>query len=89
MGRLDVGHPVADSFVNGVLKGARPRPYGTHFGAQQLHSEDVQRLAADIFFAHVDDALQSQHCAHSGGSDAVLAGARFGHYAWLTHSLHQ
>ncbi len=58
----------------------------SHFGAQQLHAEDVGRLAADVFFAHVDDAVESEMGAGGGGRDAMLAGAGFGDHALLAHA---
>ena len=55
---LDARHPVAHGFVDGVAErapAARDRP---HFGPQQLHAEDVELLPADVFLAHVDDAVR-------------------------------
>ena len=42
-------------------------------------------LAADVFFAHVDDAVEAEMGTGGGGGDAVLAGAGFGDHAALAH----
>ena len=88
-GRLDVGHPVAQRLVHGVLEGAGPAGYRSHLGAQQLHAEDVGRLALDVRLAHVDDAGQVEHGADRGRGDAVLAGAGLGDDPGLAHALGQ
>ena len=83
--RLDARHPVAHRFVDGVAERARAAGDGAHFGAEQLHAEDVRRLAANVFFAHVDDAVEAEVGTGGGGRDAVLAGAGFGDHALLAH----
>ncbi len=52
----------------------------------RLHAEDVELLAAHVFGAHVDDALESEESADGGGGDAVLAGSGFGDDAVLAHA---
>ena len=66
-----------------VREPLRDRP---HFGAEQLHAEDVQLLAADVFLAHVDDAFEAEVGTGGGGGDAVLAGAGLGDHALLAHA---
>ena len=83
--RFDARHPVAHGFVDGVAERARAAGDRPHFGAQQLHAEHVRRLAADVFFAHVDDAIEAEVGTGGGGGDAVLAGAGFGDHALLAH----
>ena len=87
VGGLDVGDPVADGLVDGVLQGAGARLHADDLGLQQAHTVDVEGLAAYVFLAHVDDALQPQHGAGGGGSDAVLSGAGLGYDAPLAHVL--
>ena len=57
-----------------------------HFRAQQAHPEDVEALAAHVFFAHVDDAIEAEQRADGGGGDAVLSRAGFGDDALLAHA---
>ena len=75
---FDTAHPVAHGFVDGVAESARAAGDGADLGAEELHAEDVRRLAADVFFAHVDDAVEAEMGTGGGGGDAVLAGASFG-----------
>ena len=82
----DVGDPVAHGFVDGVFEGARAGVDAADFGAEQTHAEDVELLAAHVFGAHVDDALESEESADGGGGDAVLAGSGFGDDAVLAHA---
>ena len=89
VGGLDVGDPVADGLVDGVFQGAGARLDADDLGFQQTHTVDVEGLAADVFLAHVDDALQPQHGAGGGGGDAVLPGAGLGDDAPLAHVLCQ
>src|SRR5207247_2263432 len=86
VGALDVGDPVADGLVDGVLEGAGAGANGADFGAEELHAEDVGRLALDVDLAHVDDALEAEHGADGGGGDAVLAGAGLGDDAALANA---
>ena len=56
-----------------------------HFGAEQTHPEDVQRLPAHVLGAHVDVALEAEQRAGRRRRDAVLPGAGFGDDAPLAH----
>ena len=85
-GVLDVGHPVAQRLVHGVLQVPRAAFHRHHLGAQQFHAEDVGRLALDVGLAHVDDAGQVEQRADRGRGDAVLAGAGLGDDAGLAHA---
>ena len=78
VGVLDVGHPVAQRLVHGVLQGGRAAGHRPHLGAQQLHARDVGRLPLHVHRAHVDHAGQAVAGADRGGGDAVLAGAGLG-----------
>ena len=83
--RVDARHPVAHRFVDRVAQRPRAAGDGPHFGAQQLHAEHVRRLAADVFLAHVDDAVEAEVGTGGGGGHAVLAGAGLGDHALLAH----
>ena len=56
-----------------------------HFGAQELHTKDVERLALDIFLAHEDLTLHAEARRHRGGGHAMLSGAGLGDDAPLAH----
>ncbi len=77
-GVVDVGDPVAQRLVHGVLEGARAGLHGHDLGAQQVHAEHVGLLPLDVDRAHVDDAVEAEAGADRGGGDAVLAGAGLG-----------
>ena len=79
--------PVAERLVHGVLERARAALHGGHGGAQELHAHDVELLAAHVFAAHVDGALEVEQRAGGGGGHAVLAGAGLGDDAGLAHAL--
>src|SRR3546814_8493082 len=52
-GVLDVGDPVAQGVVHGVLEGPGAAGHRLHLGAEQLHAEHVGGLALDVGGAHV------------------------------------
>ena len=89
MGRLHIGDPVADGFVDGVFQSARAGVDGDDLGAQQPHPVHIEGLAHRVLGAHIDDALQAQHRAHGSRGHAVLPGAGFGNNAPLAHPLRQ
>ena len=86
VGGAHVGRPVAQSLVHCVFERATPRSDRMDGCAQQLHSEYVQCLAARVFLAHVDLALESVARARGRGCNAVLTGAGFGDDASLAHA---
>ena len=63
-----------------------PLETGRTSAPEQLHAEHVRRLAADVFFAHVDDAIEAEVGTGGGRRDAMLAGAGFGDHALLAHA---
>ena len=85
-GVLDVGHPVAERLVHGVLEGLRAGLHRHHLGAEHLHAEDVRLLPLDVDGAHVDDAVEAEARAQRRGRDAVLAGAGLGDDPLLAHA---
>ena len=89
VGRADVGDPVAQRLVHRVLERRGAVLDGVDLGAEQLHPQDVQRLALDVDRAHVDLARQAEERAGGGGGDAVLAGAGLGDDARLAHPARQ
>ena len=84
-GVFDVGDPVAQRLVHGVLEGARAGFDRLDLGPQQLHAEDVGLLPLDVGFTHVDRAGQIEQRADGRGGDAVLAGPGFRDDAALAH----
>ena len=85
VGVRDVGHPVADRLVDGVLQGACAAVDRAHLRTEQLHAEDVRLLAGDVDAAHVDDARQPQERGRGGRCDAVLPRAGLGDDPPLAH----
>ena len=86
VGVVDIGDPVAQRLVHGVLQGAGAAGDRHDLGAEQLHSEHVGRLALDIGRAHVDDAVEAEQGANRRRGDAVLPGAGLGDDALLAHA---
>ncbi len=84
---LDVGDPVAQGFVDGVLQDLSPRVTSTTSAPSIRMRADVEGLTAGVDLAHVDAALEAEHGAHGGGGHAVLAGAGLGDHAGLAHAL--
>ncbi|GAA3067995.1 hypothetical protein GCM10020000_60450 [Streptomyces olivoverticillatus] len=87
MGAVDVGDPVAERLVDGVLEGAAAGLHGDDLGAEHPHAGDVERLALGVDLAHVDGAFEAEEGAGGGGGDAVLARAGLGDDAGLAHAL--
>ncbi len=53
--------------------------------AEHAHARDVERLARHVFRAHVDHAFEAEVRGDGGGSDSVLACARFRDDARFAH----
>src|SRR5499427_1167287 len=82
----DVGDPVPQRLVHGVLERLRPRFHRAHLGAQRLHAQHVRLLPLDVDHAHIDDAFEAELRAHGCGRNPVHAGAGFGDDARLAHA---
>ena len=78
-------HPVAHGLVDRVAERAGARGHRPNLGPEHPHVEDVEPLAADVFLAHVDDAIESEAGAGRGRGDAVLPGPRLGDHPLLAH----
>jgi hypothetical protein len=85
--RLDVGDPVADGFVDGVLECTAAGLDGDYLGSEQVHAQDVHVLAFDVLAAHVHVAFEAEQGGGGGGGDAVLAGPGLGDNPRLAHAL--
>jgi hypothetical protein len=79
--RLDVRDPVANRFARRLFERPGAEVDGMDVGAEQVHALDVGPLAPHVLFAHVDDALEAEACAHGCRCDAVLSSAGFRHDA--------
>ncbi len=53
--------------------------------AKHAHARDVERLPRHVYRAHVHDAFKTEVRGDSGGSDSMLARARFRDDARLAH----
>src|SRR6185295_4472839 len=85
----DVGDPIAHRLVDGVLERLRSGVDASDRRAEQLHPEDVQRLALHVFGAHVDVTAQPEKRAHCRRRNAVLACPGLSDDAPLAHSLRE
>src|SRR6185312_888068 len=70
--------PIADGLIGCILERLAAAGGGYHLRSQHLHPGHVRRLAFDIFFSHIDDALHAFQRTHSGSGYAVLSRTRFG-----------
>ena len=87
VGVADVGHPVAQGVVDGVLEGGAAGGHGDDLGAEHPHAGDVEGLSLGVDLAHVDDAVETHQGRGRGGGDPVLARAGLGDDAGLAHPL--
>ncbi|MNU73244.1 hypothetical protein D3C71_627230 [compost metagenome] len=87
IGILDIGNPVTQGLVHGVLERAMTCCHRLHLGAQKLHAEDVRGLTGYVGRAHINDTGKTETCCHRCGGNAVLAGAGFRDDAGLAHAL--
>ena len=85
----DVGDPIAHRLVDGVLERLRSGVDASDRRPEQLHPEDVQRLALHVFGAHVDVTAQPEQRANRRRRNAVLAGAGLRDDPPLAHSLRE
>ena len=83
---VHIRDPVAQPFVHRVFQCAAPAGHGDDFRAEQLHAEDIGRLAPHVLCAHVDHAGQAEACANRCGGDPVLARPGFRDDARLAHA---
>ena len=88
-GVIDIGDPVAQRLVHGVLEGLGAGLHRPHLGAEQLHAKHVRLLPRDVDCAHVDHAFEAEAGAQRRGGDAVLAGAGLRDHPRLAHALRQ
>jgi hypothetical protein len=82
---LDVGDPVPERFVDGVLEGAGAGGNRNHLSTEHLHPCHIERLPADVGLAHVDGAFQAEQRACRRGSHPVPAGTGLRDDARLAH----
>ena len=86
---FDVGNPVSQSLIDGVLENAVSQSDFHHLGTEHAHASDIKRLTTRIDLAHVDAAFQAEHGTHRSGGHTMLSRAGFSNDAGLTHALDQ
>ena len=86
MGGGDVGDPVAEGFVGGVLEGAGAAPTGITVAPSSSIRYTLSRLAAHVLRPHVHHAFEPEAGANGGGRHPVLAGPGLGDDPPLSHS---
>ena len=89
MGVFDIGDPAAEGRVDRVFEDAGTVGDWLDLGSQQFHPEDIEALAFDIFFSHVNGAVHVKEGSSSGCGHSVLAGSRFRYDFFLAHPLGQ
>ncbi len=89
VGVFDVGDPVAQRLVDGVLEGRRAGPDRDDLGTEQLHPGDVEGLPLGVHLAHVDDAFEAEQRAGGRGRHTVLSGPGLGDDPALAHPFDQ
>ena len=87
IGVLHRGKPFAHGVIHGVFKGSGTGTHRTHRCPEELHTENVERLAFYVNFAHVNDALKTHKRAGGRGCHTVLPCTGFGNDALLAHAL--
>ncbi len=87
--RLQIGHPIAKRFIDGIFQRAAAAGHRHDFRAQQAHAKDVERLSLHIFRAHVDRARHAEQRGDGRGGHAVLPGAGFGDETRFAHAPRQ
>ena len=85
MSVMDIGDPISDGLVGGVLQGPGTAVNRPDLGAEQAHAVDVDRLAPGVLATHVDDALEAEAGADGGDRHPVLAGPGLGDDPGLAH----
>ena len=83
---VDIGDPVAERLVEGVLESARAAFDRLYFRAEQAHPEDIGRLPVDIDCAHIDRAGQVEPRADRRRRNPVLPCPGFGDDPRLAHA---
>ncbi len=82
---VDVGDPVPQRFVDGVLQGPAAARHGYDLGAEHPHPGHVEGLPFGVDLAHVDDAVEPEVGARGRCGHAVLAGPGLGDHPLLAH----
>src|SRR5699024_8912165 len=86
VGAVDVGDPVTEGLVDGVLEGAAADGDRDDLRTEHLHAGDVERLAFGVLFTHVDDTFQTEQGTGGGGGHPVLACSGLGDHPGLAHA---
>lgn len=86
-----VGVPgeIHECLVHRFFQRAVPGRGGDDLGPEQLHAEDVERLALHIQFAHKNQTFQSHERRGGGGGHSVLPGPGFGDDLLLPEAFRQ
>ena len=86
VGAFHVGHPIANGLTGGVFEGGAAGRNRLHRGSEQTHPKDIEGLAAHVFSAHVDHAVQTKAGAHGGRGHPMLTSAGFGNDPLFAHA---
>src|SRR5215470_14637281 len=86
VGTADVGHPIPERLVHGILECLAPGLYDAYLSAEQLHSKNIQRLTLDIFLPHENFPAETKSGGDSGRRHPMLSGASLSNNALLAHA---
>ena len=78
--------PVADCFVGRIFQchvAGSDRDYGS---SQHLHFFDIDVLALNVRFTHIDDTFHIHQSTYGSCCNAVLSGSCFGDDTFLAHA---
>lgn len=85
VGVVDVGDPVPERLVDGVLEGAAARLHGDDLGAEHPHTGDVEGLPPGVDLTHVDGALEAEQGTGGRRGHPVLPRPGLGDDPRLAH----
>ena len=83
---MDIGDPVAQSFVHRVFQCACAAGHRNDLRAQQTHAEHIGLLPFNVFGAHIDEAGQTKTGTNGRSGYAMLTSAGFRDDARLAHA---
>ena len=84
---VDIGDPVTQCLVHGILQRAVAGRDRLYLGAEKLHTEHVRGLTRNVRRAHVNHARQAEARRNGRRGNAVLAGTGLRDDAGLSHAL--
>ncbi|MNI53154.1 hypothetical protein D3C73_1079720 [compost metagenome] len=85
----NIRDPIANRFIDSILKRLLSQMHQTQISPQQLHALHVWQLTLSVNRPHVHDAFQTKQTARRSNRYAMLASSGFCHDSLFAHSLGQ